>query len=240
MVFTMTFFAAMVVLPFSFAFLKGDEVVANVAPGILWVAIPFAGTLGLSRAFDRERESDTMRGLPLSPASRTAIFLGKALAILSYMLIVELVVVPMVALLFDVPLFDYPLALVTTLAAGSFGFAAVGTVFAAMCCAAARARAAAGGAADPGAHADRRHPATSSLLGGDLDAVWYLARFWPCSTAFVVCPWYSKPGDRMRHKLFWRPWSPVGAVPAQPVLTLLAPMEEPAVQPEDLYWHCPN
>jgi heme exporter protein CcmB len=179
LIFTMTFFAVMVVLLFSFAFLRGDEVVAEVAPGILWVAIAFAGTLGLSRAFDRERESDTMRGLLLSPASRTAIFLGKALAILSYMLIVEVVVVPLVAFLFDVPLFDYPLALIVTVAAGSFGFAAVGTVFAAMLL---RSR-----SRDvllpvvlypilvPMLIAATR--STSSLLEGDLDAVWYLAQF---------------------------------------------------------------
>jgi heme exporter protein B len=179
LVFTMTFFAVMVVLLFSFAFLRGDEVVAEVAPGILWVAIAFAGTLGLSRAFDRERESDTMRGLLLSPASRTAIFLGKALAILSYMLIVEVVVVPLVAFLFDVPLFDYPLALVATVALGSFGFAAVGTVFAAMLL---RSR-----SRDvllpvvlypilvPMLIAATR--STASLLEGDLDAVWYLAQF---------------------------------------------------------------
>ncbi|HTM19682.1 MAG TPA: heme exporter protein CcmB [Kofleriaceae bacterium] len=176
---TMTFFAAMVVLLFSFAFIKGDEVVADVAPGILWVSIAFAGTLGLSRGFDRERESDTMRGLLLAPASRTAIFLGKALAILFYMMLVEIVVVPLVAFLFEVPLFDYPLALVATLVAGSFGFAAVGTVFAAMLL---RSR-----SRDvllpvvlypilvPLLIACTR--STASLLEGDLESVWYLLQF---------------------------------------------------------------
>lgn len=178
-VYTMAFFAAMVVLIFSFAFLKEADVVGDVAPGILWVSIAFAGTLGLSRAFDRERESDTMRGLLLAPASRTAIFLGKALSILVYMLVVEVVVVPMVAFLFEVPLLDHPFALISTMLAGSFGFAAVGTVFAAMLL---RSR-----SRDvllpvvlypvlvPLLIACTR--STGALIDGDLDSVWFLLRF---------------------------------------------------------------
>jgi heme exporter protein B len=178
-VYTMAFFAAMVVLIFSFAFLKEADVVGDVAPGILWVSIAFSGTLGLSRGFDRERESDTMRGLLLAPASRTAIFLGKALSILVYMLLVEVVVVPMVAFLFEVPLFDHPVALTATMLAGSFGFAAVGTVFAAMLL---RSR-----SRDvllpvvlypvlvPLLIAGTR--STAALIDGDLDSVWFLLRF---------------------------------------------------------------
>ena len=103
-VYMMVFFAAVVVLIFSFAFIapQGDdrppaqstmaidgsvakavgapqnrEVLPNVAAGILWIAVTFSGTLGLGRAFDRERENDTMRALLLSPVDRGAVFLGK-------------------------------------------------------------------------------------------------------------------------------------------------------------------
>jgi len=130
--YTMAFFAAMIVLIFSFAFIKEGQVVDGVVPGILWAAIVFGGTLGLSRAFDRERESDTMRALLLSPTSRTAIFLGKAIGIAVFILVVEVVVVPMVALLFGAPLFRDPHLLIATLLLGTFGFAVVGSVFAAM------------------------------------------------------------------------------------------------------------
>jgi heme exporter protein CcmB len=131
-IYTMAFFAAMVVLIFSFAFVKDGSPVGNVAAGILWVAIAFAGTLGLSRAFDRERENDTMRGLLLSPASRTAIFLGKALGIVVFMAVVEVIVAPMVAVLFNQPLFDNPVPFLLSLVLATFGFAVVGSVFAAM------------------------------------------------------------------------------------------------------------
>lgn len=130
--YTMTFFAAMVVIIFSFAFVKEDSVVAEAVPGMLWVAVLFAGTVGLSRAFDRERESDTMRGLLLAPASRTAVFMGKAMGIIAFILMVEAVVVPLVAFLFDAPLFREPLPLILTVVLATVGFGVVGSVFAAM------------------------------------------------------------------------------------------------------------
>lgn len=130
--YTMAFFGVMVLLIFSFAFVKDGTPMGDVVPGILWVAVAFSGTLGLSRAFDRERESETMRALLLAPTSRTAIFLGKALSICMFMFVVEVVVVPLVALLFGAPLFGHPLPLVLTLVLATAGFAVVGSVFAAM------------------------------------------------------------------------------------------------------------
>jgi heme exporter protein CcmB len=135
--FTMTFFAAMVVVLFSFAFLKenadGEMVaVAEIAPGFLWIAVLFAATLGMSRAFDRERESDTMRGLLLSPAPRAALFLGKAVGLFVMMAMVEIVVVPLVWFFFAAPLFADPLQMVSLALLATLGVAVIGAVFAAM------------------------------------------------------------------------------------------------------------
>ncbi len=135
--YTMIFFAVTVVLIFSFAFIHGDGPASDVVPGILWAAIAFTGTMGLSRAFDRERDGDTMRGLLLSPAPRTAIFLGKAISIVAFLLIVEAVLVPLIGILFDtggsgIALFYEPLALLLLLVLGTAGFAIVGCVFSAM------------------------------------------------------------------------------------------------------------
>jgi heme exporter protein CcmB len=105
---------------------------ADVAPGFLFIAVLFSGTLGLSRAFDRERESDTMRGLLLAPVPRAAIFLGKALGMVAFMTIVQLVVVPLIWFFFNVDVFGRPGVLVLTLLSTTIGFAVVGSVFAAM------------------------------------------------------------------------------------------------------------
>jgi heme exporter protein CcmB len=127
-VYTMAFFAALLVLVFSFAFVQDPKLAASATPGVVW----FAGTVGLGRAFDREREGDTMRALLLTPASRLAVFLGKAISITVLIVSVELVVTPLVAFLFGVPLFEHLVPLTVLLVLGALGFSLVGTAFAAM------------------------------------------------------------------------------------------------------------
>jgi heme exporter protein CcmB len=131
-VYTTLFFAISVMLVFSFSFVREGVAVDGAAPGILWVAIAFSGTLALGRTFERERQNETLRGLLMSPADRPALYLGKLAGILLLMAAVEVVVVPMVAFMFQAPLFRYPAILTGLLLTGTLGFAAVGTLFAAM------------------------------------------------------------------------------------------------------------
>ena len=129
---TTLFFALSAVIVFAVALVKEGRVVADAAVGILWVAIAFAGTLTLGRTFERERYTDTLRALLLAPAPRAAIYVGKLLAVLAILLLVEVMLVPMVALLFDAALLQRPVPLAALLVTGTIGFAAVGTLFAAM------------------------------------------------------------------------------------------------------------
>ncbi len=131
-VYTMAFFASMIVLLFSFAFKDSNAEASVVISGLIWISVIFSGTLGLSRAFDREREGDTMRGLLLAPIPRSAIFVGKAASIAIYMLVVEAVVVPLTAFLFSAALFEQPLELAATLLLATIGFSVIGSVFSAM------------------------------------------------------------------------------------------------------------
>jgi heme exporter protein CcmB len=129
---TTLFFAVSCLIVFSFAFVKEGAPVQDAAAGILWIAIAFSGTLALGRIFERERYGETLRALLLAPAPRPAIYLGKLGGMVLLMLSTEVVLVPMVALLFQAPLFSRPLPLVVLLLAGTIGFASVGTLFAAM------------------------------------------------------------------------------------------------------------
>jgi heme exporter protein B len=129
---TTLFFALSAVVVFAVALVKEGRVVADAAVGILWVAIAFAGTLSLGRTFERERYTDTLRALLLAPAPRAAIYVGKLLAVLAILLLVELMLVPLVALVFDAALLQRPALLAALLLTGTTGFAAVGTLFAAM------------------------------------------------------------------------------------------------------------
>jgi len=130
--YTTLFFAISVVLVFSFSFVVEGVALTDAAAGILWVSIAFAGTLALGRTFERERQADTLKALLLSSVGRPAIYLGKLVGLLLLMAAVEALIVPVVGLLFQAPIGRAPWLLVGLLAAGTLGFASVGTLFAAM------------------------------------------------------------------------------------------------------------
>lgn len=129
---TTLFFAVSMVLVFSFAIVREGRAPDDVAAGILWVSISFAGTLAMGRTFERERYNDTLRALILAPADRPAVYVGKLLGLLLLLGLVEAVMVPLIGLLFTAPIVAFPIELAALLAAGTLGFAAVGTLFAAM------------------------------------------------------------------------------------------------------------
>ena len=130
--FTTVFFALACVLVFAFGFVKDGRPVQDAAAGILWIAIAFSGTLALGRAFERERQGETLRALLIAPIDRPALYVGKLLGIVILLAAVEVLVVPLIGLMFQAPLFAHPLLMLGLLAAGTIGFAAVGTLFAAM------------------------------------------------------------------------------------------------------------
>src|SRR5688500_13644195 len=130
--YTTLFFAVSCVLVFAFALVKEGRPIEDGAAGILWIAIAFAGTLALGRTFERERQTETLRALMLAPADRPAIYVGKLGGILLLMALTELLLLPLVALFFQAPVTRAPLLLITLVAAGTIGYAAVGTLFAAM------------------------------------------------------------------------------------------------------------
>lgn len=131
--YTTLFFAVSSVLVFAFALVTEGRAPEGAAAGILWIAIAFAGTLALGRTFERERQSETLRALLLAPADRPAIYVGKLVGLVALLLAAEAILVPLIAFLFQAAaLFRQPFWLVAILAAGTLGYCAVGTLFAAM------------------------------------------------------------------------------------------------------------
>jgi heme exporter protein CcmB len=131
-VYTALLFAISCVLVFAFGFVTDGRAEPDAAAAILWIAIAFSGTLALGRIFDRERQNETMRALLLAPVARPAIYVGKLAGVLALLVLVQVIVVPLVAMWFQAGLFRYPVMVVALLLAGSLGYAAVGTLFAAM------------------------------------------------------------------------------------------------------------
>jgi heme exporter protein B len=125
-------FATLVTLLASLSFFIDDATARLVAPGVLWVSVAFAGVLAMGRTWSRERDNDVFRGLMLSPAPRSALYVGKLLGTLVFLAAVESVVVLEVAVLFNLELLPVLGPMVLLLVLGTIGFAAAGNLFAAM------------------------------------------------------------------------------------------------------------
>lgn len=123
-------FALTVILVSSFAFDLRAEDSTALAPGVLWIAFTFAGVLGINRAFVREADKNCLDGLLLAPVDRAVLYWGKLGANFVTMSAMELTMLPIALVLFNLP--PYPPLFFIVLFMGTFGFVAVGTLFAAL------------------------------------------------------------------------------------------------------------
>jgi heme exporter protein B len=126
----MLVFALLVILIFNFAIELEPTMRAIITPGVLWVTLAFAGTLGLNRSMAVEKDRGCLDGLLLTPVDRSAIYFGKALSNLAFMLIMAMIVLPVYSLLYNINLFKPGLVLVILL--GSTGYVAIGTLLSSM------------------------------------------------------------------------------------------------------------
>ncbi len=118
---------ALVIANFGFQI---DSRNANViAPGVLWLAIVFAGLVAFGRAFAAEREQASLEAMLLTPAPAAAIFAGKAIAAALLLVACEVVLLPALTLFFGTPLNP---ALVAAVLIATVGMAALGCLFAAI------------------------------------------------------------------------------------------------------------
>ena len=123
-------FALLALVIFNFAFDPEAGTTGLVAPGILWVALVFAGVLGLNRVFAMEKQNACLEGLMLCPVDRAVIYWGKLIGSFAFMVVVAVVVTPVFLALLSLPPFLPRLVVVIALATA--GFAAVGTLFSAL------------------------------------------------------------------------------------------------------------
>jgi heme exporter protein B len=127
---SMLVFALLVIFIFNFALELDPATRSTVTSGVLWVTLVFAGTLGLNRSLAVEKDRGCLDGLLLAPVDRTAIYFGKAISNLVFMLAVAVVVLPVYSILYNTNLFNGGLVLVIFL--GAEGYVALGTLLAAM------------------------------------------------------------------------------------------------------------
>ncbi len=129
---SMAFFALIVLLIFSFSFSMDQRAAHEVIAGIIWVAFAFTGMIGLGKSFSAELPHDCLDALRMAPVSRGAIYLGKVAANVAFLFAVEILLFPMLVILFNLDVVEDLSLLLVTFFLATVGLAAVGTLFAAL------------------------------------------------------------------------------------------------------------
>jgi heme exporter protein B len=126
----MLVFALLVILIFNFALELDVKTRATITSGVLWVTFAFAGTLGLNRSMAVEKDRGCLDGLLLAPVDRSAIYFGKVISNLAFMVIVEAIILPVYSILYNTSLLS--LGLIGVILLGSIGYVTVGTLLSSM------------------------------------------------------------------------------------------------------------
>ncbi len=129
---SMLIFCLIVVVIFNFMLKPGTTYVKEIIPGILWIAITFAGVLGLNRSFIYEVDQGCLLGLLLCPIDHSVIYLGKMLGNFLFMFAMEIIILPMIIVLFNLNIYHLILPLFLIMILGTLGFAGVGTLLSAV------------------------------------------------------------------------------------------------------------
>ncbi|HUH12819.1 MAG TPA: heme exporter protein CcmB [Longimicrobiales bacterium] len=125
-------FAALTLLLFGFALGPETDALRKAAAGVLWLTVLFSGILAFNRSYQLELEDGALETLILYPGARRSLYLGKLVANMAFLLLVEAVVVPLAAILYQIPVGASLPGLVGMLLLGTFGFVTLGTFYAAM------------------------------------------------------------------------------------------------------------
>jgi len=128
----MSLFGLLIVFLFNFGFEPAREESLRLLPGLLWISFAFAGILGFNRSFAGERENECLEGLSLAPVDPGAIYLGKVLANLFFLIVAEAVVVFATSLWYNFSFLPSLRWFSCVLFLGTLGYVAVGTIFAAV------------------------------------------------------------------------------------------------------------
>lgn len=124
--------AVVILMLFGFAFGPETQAVREAAAAVLWLTVLLAGVLAFNRSYQLELESGAFDSLLLYPGARSSLFLGKLLANLVFVVLVEVVMVPVAAVLYDLPILEPMPGLLGVLLLGTIGFVTLGTFYAAM------------------------------------------------------------------------------------------------------------
>lgn len=129
---SMAGFTVLVAVLFNHAIDPARVAIQDVAAGLLWMTVVFAGMLGIGRTFQLEAEEGAFQGVLMSPAPKDAVFLGKVAANFVILLLITILALVVFGLFFHLDYGSRPALLLLVLALGILGFVSLGTLFSAM------------------------------------------------------------------------------------------------------------
>ena len=121
-------FSFLVVVTFNFALESTPNTANLIVPGILWVSVLFGAMVGFGRMFLSESEQGAFQGLLTAPIGRDVIFFGKVISNVLFLLLIELILLPILVVLFNVTL--SPLYMLYVSIPALFGISLSGMLFA--------------------------------------------------------------------------------------------------------------
>lgn len=126
---SMLIFSLLTVIVFSFIFEPGAEYKIDLVGGILWMAIVFAGILGLNKSMMSEINGGNLNALLLAPVDKSAIFFGKVLSNFVFLVFMEIITIPVFTIFYNINIFQHTLLSIPVLILGNYGFSVLGTLF---------------------------------------------------------------------------------------------------------------
>ncbi len=124
--FSILLFGILLLLIFSFALSADPELMRKMAAGLFWLATLFSSILALNHSFEKETEEGQWEGLLLLGSDPKALYLGKLLANVTFLFLMQIILLPLMAILFDLTL---AFSLFGVLLLGSVGIATLGTFY---------------------------------------------------------------------------------------------------------------
>lgn len=129
---TTVFFGLLVIVVGNFALSNAGELTPVHAPGVLWISFLFSGLLFLNHILQAEKEESTLSAILISPATPGHLFLGKMLAASTFLICLEIILLPVFHFLFNFPFTANTLWLLLVIILTTFGYCSLGVLFSTM------------------------------------------------------------------------------------------------------------
>lgn len=121
-------FAVLFVVVFSFTMEIGSNMEQKLSGGIFWVSVAFAGILSFNKTIGSETDNGSFEALMLAPVDKSAVFFGKVISNMLFLFLVEVILIPLFLVFYNVFIISHPLMAVVIILS-TYAYSLIGTLF---------------------------------------------------------------------------------------------------------------